>query len=274
MIGPAWAAAIAAATLGLGDFVNRRVRGFLPDDPPRPGRKQHARPIPLAGVLLLPAFLPWLVADGDLTTGVAVALACAIGFFDDRDKERGPGLDWRTKGLGLAVASAIAAASLAAPLQDPLPFLAMFAFVFVLTNATNFLDNTDGVASAVAAAMLLAATGGNGALAAGGFAALGFLPWNWPRPRLFLGDAGAYALGLLAAIAIGRRAIADPAAFWLAAVPLADFVQVVLVRLWLAHPPWVGDRRHLTHIAQNLGTARWLVAPLFAALAVLAALLA
>jgi UDP-GlcNAc:undecaprenyl-phosphate GlcNAc-1-phosphate transferase len=274
MIEPAWATVLAAAMLWLGDSVNRRLFGFLPDDPPRPGRKQHARPIPLAGVLLVPIVAAWLVAEADFTSLVAVGLAGAIGFLDDRDKERGPGLDWRTKGLGLTVASAIAAASIAAPLSDPLPFALLFLFAFVLTNATTFLDNTDGVAGAVAAAMLLLATGGHGAMAAGGFAALGFLPWNWPRPRLFLGDAGAYALGLLAAIAIARRVVAEPAALWFAAVPLADFTQVVGVRLWLGHPPWVGDRRHLTHIAQHLGLRRWLVAPLFAALAAAAALLA
>jgi hypothetical protein len=36
----------------------------------------------------------------------------------------------------------------------------------------------------------------------------------------------------------------------------------------LAVPPWVGDRRHLTHILQNLGIARVAIAPIFAAVAV------
>ena len=51
------------------------------------------------------------------------------------------------------------------------------------------------------------------------------------------------------------------------AVPLTDFMQVVLMRLIIGVPPWVGDRRHLTHIAQNLGLHRVTIAPLFAALA-------
>ena len=50
--------------------------------------------------------------------------------------------------------------------------------------------------------------------------------------------------------------------------PLVDFVQVVIARIVLAVPPWVGDRRHLTHILQNLGIARVAIAPIFAAVAV------
>ena len=51
------------------------------------------------------------------------------------------------------------------------------------------------------------------------------------------------------------------------AVLAADFTQVVLARLMLGVPPWIGDRRHLTHIAMSLGAPRVAVAPLFAALA-------
>ena len=99
---------------------------------------------------------------------------------------------------------------------------------------------------------------------AAAWSALAFLPWNWPRPRLFLGDSGAYALGLL----VGAHSL-PWANHQLAAVAVqcADFVQVVVARLVLGVPPWVGDRRHLTHVVQNLGLPRIAVAPLFAAIA-------
>ena len=51
------------------------------------------------------------------------------------------------------------------------------------------------------------------------------------------------------------------------ALLLGDFVQVITARLILGVAPWVGDRRHLTHIVQNLGLPRPLVAPLFALVA-------
>ena len=51
------------------------------------------------------------------------------------------------------------------------------------------------------------------------------------------------------------------------AVPVLDFAQVVAARLYLGFLPWIGDRRHLTHIAMNTGLPQVWVAPVFASLA-------
>jgi Fuc2NAc and GlcNAc transferase len=276
---PSWAAAVAStALLALGVFVNRRVVGWLPDDAPLAARKQHGRPIPLAGVLLAPVVCLWMLWDefwpGDRLAAAGVALAALVGWLDDRGKERGGGLDWRVKAVGLAVAAGLAAASACDPTHAPAHWLLFTVFAFVLTNAVNFLDNQNGVAAALAATMLLVAGGDPlGALlrsewpAAAACAALAFLPWNWPRARLFLGDAGAYALGLAAAIAVCFHLHRGPSGLWLAAVPLLDFAQVVAVRLALGLRPWVGDRRHLTHVALRFGAPSWSLAPAFAAAA-------
>lgn len=267
--------ALAATTglLWLGDHCNRRWVGFLPDDPPRPGRKQHARPIPLAGVLLAPALMAALGLDGAAWSGwpwaiAAVALAATVGFLDDRGKEHGRDLGWRSKAIGLSLAAGCATLATGASDGDPLRGLALLALAFVVINACNFLDNTDGVTASLVGVTLF--SGGAGWPPVAGAVALAFLPWNWPRPRLFLGDAGAYALGTVLAVAVLGRLRGGAEALWLAAVPLADFVQVVVARLWLGLPPWVGDRRHLTHIVQNHGLPRVLVAPVFAALALAA----
>lgn len=260
MIADAFAALAATAALAVGDFVNRRVRGWLPDDPPRPGRKQHGRPIPLAGVLLAPALLPWLW-PGPSGLLAAVLLVTAIGYVDDRGKERGTDLDWRTKAIGLAVAAALAAASFVDPWRQPVGFLGALVWVFVLTNATNFLDNMDGTAALLSAVSLWALGADAPALVA-----LSFLPWNWPKPRLFLGDSGAYCLGILVgahSVRTGSPQLAAVLVQWV------DFVQVVVARLWLGLAPWVGDRRHLTHVVHHLGVPRTAIAPLFAAMALL-----
>lgn len=264
MIHGAFAALATTAALLLGDQANRRWIGWLPDDPPRPGRKQHHRPIPLAGALLLPALLPWLLASASPWLMAALVLATTTGFVDDRGKEHGRELDWRTKTVALGIAAALAATAIVDPLRAPGHWLLVTAFVFVLTNATNFLDNTDGVAAGLSAVSLFAL----GAEAAG-WAALAFVPWNWPRPRLFLGDSGAYCLGMLVA---AHAAAAGTSQFAAIGVQLADFVQVVVARCWLGVPPWVGDRRHLTHMVQNLGLPARAVAPLFVAVATLLAL--
>ena len=265
---PACTAPIAAAVAALAFAVNRRWFGFLPDDLPRPGRKQHAVPVPLAGIVLLPVLLAWLCAASMFWLAGGVAAAALLGYADDRQKERGRDLPWRLKAVVLLLAAAAAANEVVDAYAEPERFLLAWGLAFVLANATNFLDNTDGVAAALSAASLLLASRGEGALAAAGFAALGFLPWNWPRPWLFLGDAGALALGLCAGTACARGLREGPAALLPFAVQFADFVQVIAARLIIGRPPWVGDRRHLTHVTQNLGLPRPLVAPLFALAAV------
>jgi UDP-GlcNAc:undecaprenyl-phosphate/decaprenyl-phosphate GlcNAc-1-phosphate transferase len=282
MIEPYWALLIACATIAIGDFINRRLLGWLPDDPPRPGRKLHARPIPLAGVLIVPTILAWCIADHAWLALAAIVIATATGFEDDRRKERAEplddgGLDWRIKAVGLAIAAGLIASTAADPIAEPWFFAAAFCLTFVLTNAVNFLDNTDGVAASLAGSSLLCL--GIGApsqswVTAAGFAAIGFLPWNWPRARLFLGDGGAYALGLSCSFAIVHTMRDEPLLLLAVAVPLIDFAQVVAARVWLAHPPWVGDRRHLTHVLHNAGVAKVAVAPIFALLAIGLGLLA
>ncbi len=263
---PAFAAAAACLAFWLAWWSNRRVVGWLPDDPPGAARKQHGQPIPLAGVVLPFATAPWL-AYGDATTAGALLVATGVGFVDDRGKERGRDLDWRWKALGLGAAAALGATAAASPVNATFAWLLATLLVFVVTNATNFLDNTNGVAASLGAVSLLLLANGDAATAALGWAAIGFLPWNWPKARLFVGDAGAYALGTAVGIAAARGAASDMARLLAVAVQLLDFAQVVAARLALGLPPWVGDRRHLTHIVQNLGMPAPAVAPLFAAVA-------
>lgn len=276
---PAWTSAPAAFVLtGLCLLCNHKWFGFLPDDPPGPGRKQHGRPMPLGGVLLFPLLVIPLYQDPLWPVCTAVFLAVLAGFRDDRRKERGGGLDWRAKGCALLIAAFCIAAAVAEPGTVPWHWLALLTLLaFVLINASNFLDNMDGVCAALSATSILLLTRGEGPLAWGGWAALGFLPWNWPRPRVFLGDAGAYGLGACVAAAALMRLHAPHAAgapYWQALLPVAvqlvDFVQVVIARLWLALPPWVGDRRHLTHILNaQLRLPKVLVAPVLVATTVL-----
>lgn len=269
---PGFAAVAAAALFAVALWVNRHRLGFLPEDPPSLPRKLHDRSIPLAGVLLAPAALPWLwLGATDWREPAALLLACATGFADDLGKERRDGLDWRLKGALLLVAALLGSAATTAPLALPWQWLLAAAFAFIVCNAVNFLDNMNGVALALSAVALLAL--GDAAAphwTALGCAALGVLPCNWPRARMFLGDAGAYLLGLACALAAlrGWRQDGGAAALWPLALPLADFAQVVAARLWLQLPPWVGDRRHLTHLLHHRGVPAWAIAPLLAATAV------
>ena len=84
------------------------------------------------------------------------------------------------------------------------PVLA-FVLVMALVNIWNFMDGIDGLAGSQAAIVAFAvafilAGGIWGWIAAGLVAALaGFLPFNFPKARIFLGDVGSGALGFLLA---------------------------------------------------------------------------
>lgn len=77
-------------------------------------------------------------------------------------------------------------------------------------NLFNFMDGIDGIAGAEAAFVaaagsgVCAASGGAAAVPAAGFvlagSCLGFLVWNWPPAKIFLGDVGSGFLGYCLAV--------------------------------------------------------------------------
>ena len=274
---PPWLFAPLGLALALAALALDRRWPFLPVDVPRGYRKQHARPTRLAGLVTgaAAAALVIVLAPAAWLAGAGILLAAATGHLDDLAKRRGAGWSWRAKGALLLVASLLALAGVLPPDRWFTPAgLGALALLFVLANAVNFLDNQDGVSLAVGGLGLVLA-GGDVAPAVG-FLFLGLLPLNWPRAVVFPGDAGALALGLALGcfcVARGEHDGSLRAALAPCTVPLLDFVQVVCVRIWLGYPPWVGDRRHLTHIAIAAGIPdRWL-APVFAGLVVLGHLL-
>src|SRR5207247_2119739 len=72
--------------------------------------------------------------------------------------------------------------------------------VLVLVNAMNLLDGLDGLAAGVSVAaaagfyVVLAGAGATLALVLAG-AVAGFLVWNAPPARVYLGDSGSYLIG-------------------------------------------------------------------------------
>lgn len=247
-------------------WVNTSRKGFLPDDPPRGNRRAHPRPTPMVGGLLGAGIAGYLFTVGTYWLATAVTITWLVGLYDDVGKHRGRDVGWRGKAVGLTVAAVCATIhiDLSLDLSARDLYLCLL-FIFALTNAFNFLDNTDGVSSSLGILALLL-VGSQGALAPVPFIYLGFLVLNWPRPRFFLGDSGALVLGICAATAAGGAIPDWGAAVAPVAIPVLDFCQVMIARLVIGVPPWIGDRRHLTHIAMNMGLPRVLVAPLLAGL--------
>ncbi len=138
-----------------------------------------------------------------------------------------------------------------------------FAGLLWLLNLYNFMDGLDGLASlqcflAAGSAALLAFLGGEPTFAL--FCALlaacqlGFLVWNWPPARMFMGDAGSIPLGfLLGGLALyGAGSGALPLGCWL--VLLAGFItdaSFTLLARWRRGARLM--EAHSEHAYQRLG---------------------
>ena len=154
------------------------------------------------------------------------------------------------------------------------------AWIVVIVNAVNFIDNMDGLAAGigmVAALCFMAATILNGqwfiasalALLAGSLA--GFLVWNIPPARIFMGDGGSLFVGYLLACLAARTTFVDTAqadyalgTAWygvfmpllVLAVPLYDGVYVTVWRVRRGKSPFVGGPEHISHRLVQLGLSK------------------
>jgi UDP-GlcNAc:undecaprenyl-phosphate GlcNAc-1-phosphate transferase len=127
--------------------------------------------------------------------------------------------------------------------------------VVALLNAVNLLDGQDGLAACVGivSALGFALLGGDaaafGAALAGGLA--GFLVFNRPPARIYLGDGGAYLVGTALALAVPltENGPTDWAVWFAAplivAVPLADTAVAIIRRARTGAGLLVGDRSHV-----------------------------
>jgi len=197
----------------------------------------------IAGPAILLAMAPWL------PLGHLGVLACvtAVGTVDDIGA-LGPG----TKALALAIAAGLAG------IVTGSPWVAIA--VWVACNATNMLDHADGLAACTIAAAFLGIGGEAGFAGAG--AALGFLFFNYPRARVFMGDSGSLLLGAAVVLAAsGRGPLATIG--WMA-VPLIDAGFVVIRRIRGGWKPWFGGTDHLGHLLLTSGTPGWLLPLLYA----------
>lgn len=218
-----------------------------------------------------------------------------LGFWDDR-VELKPGV----KLLGqFLIATAVAACGVRITLFIPnllFHYVITVLWIVTLVNALNFMDNMNGLCAGLGAIGAwyfgwIAALDGEYLVATMTFliagALMGFLPWNFPKGKAFLGDAGSHLVGyLMAVLAVLPHFYSrhNPNVFGVLmpllvlAVPLADLVSVVILRWKIGQPFWVGDNNHLSHRLVRAGCSRtmavltiWLLAAATGALAFLQA---
>jgi len=136
-----------------------------------------------------------------------------------------------------------------------------------MSNALNLIDGMDGLAGGISASALI----GLGVLflsqgyilsAALTFSllggTLGFLLFNKPPAKLFMGDSGSLMLGfLIAALPLVESTRSNPMAFLLTVtlllIPLIDTLAAILRRLRRHKPIHSADKEHLHHKLMDLG---------------------
>jgi UDP-GlcNAc:undecaprenyl-phosphate/decaprenyl-phosphate GlcNAc-1-phosphate transferase len=138
-----------------------------------------------------------------------------------------------------------------------------------MTNLINLIDGVDGLATGICLMLmaLLAYVGhqsGSFELLTSGMAGalLGFLWFNFPPARIYLGDGGAYFLGFqigLFAIMSSHKgtifaALAAP--LFVLALPIVDTALAILRRGLRGLPIFRPDRKHLHHHLLDMGLSR------------------
>jgi len=259
----------------------RAVRWGLLDVPN--ARSSHTRPTPRGGGLAIVVIvlataiaavllrqLPAVDSAALVACGGAVA---AVGYYDDLKGLSAP-VRFVVHLLAAAVAAGVlvgvdtAPAVLSAPLPRWLALAVVVVAVMWSINLFNFMDGIDGIAASqaafvsIASAMLMTvlkdpATPWLILPVATAGACLGFLAWNWPPARIFMGDVGSGFLGFwLAASALALDRV-GMLSIWTSIILGSVFVAdatVTLVRRIVRRERW--HEAHRSHAYQALAR-RW-----------------
>ena len=236
-------------------------------------RSSHLVPTPRGGGLgLVSAVLLTLIVSpgshSNLPLQLAfagVVLTAAVGWLDDH---RSLGIGPRLVAHGLAGLTLLPLALWPTAVPAWLGVFAAFWWVFWAMSAINVVNFMDGVDALIGSQALVfgvhlawrGAFDGSAAvlgLALAG-AAAGFLVWNWPPSRIFLGDVGSGALGLLfvlGGILLLREGQSSFVVAYLPLYPIFLDATVTLARR-LLRGARVGEA-HRTHLYQRLANGGW-----------------
>jgi len=247
-------------------------------------RSSHTRPTPRGGglAIVLVLFFSGLLAFGYgfLPLSLAMALLAAIplavvGFVDDhgdvparwRFLIQVASAAWAIYWIGGVEVLKIGEFDLRlGVLGYPFGILVM---VWML-NLFNFMDGIDGIEASevifigLGAAILIAVGWGFSpvpemlAPLAISAATLGFLVWNWPPARIFMGDVGSGVLGFLLALLMLWTAVTEKLSFsvWviLSGIFLVDATLTLLIRLFRGERWYQAHRSHAyQHASRRYG---------------------
>ena len=236
-------------------------------------RSMHSVPTPRGGGLavLAPLLLVYAISLGDFMDAnivIGLLLVAVVSYIDDRRS--------LSSSLRLAV-HVIAACVLALPQGHPLYIGIGLCLVTVwCINLYNFMDGIDGLAASMGTIGFLSmyflnANNGQTELASissiVGFSCLGFLMFNFPPAKIFLGDVGSASLGYLMAVLIVSSLDSQPTnLFYLGACLLSfapfilDSTFTILRRVLSRKKFWQAHRDHVyQRLALRIGATKALL---------------
>lgn len=242
-------------------------------------RKLHFNKVPRLGgvaLFLAPLFAGWMLDVAQPGTArwlillVGISLPCVVaGLCEDLTARVSPQVRLAgmvlSAGLLIVIHGTVIDRIGVEPLESIAPLMAMLTLVAVLsiTNGINLIDGLNGLAGGSALLMYLALGAvalqvGDAQIATAAFilagSTCGFLAWNWPRSRIFMGDAGAYftgfTLGALSIATVQRNTEVSP---WFAVLLLAYPLTEVAFTVWRRalgrrRPISKPDAVHLHHL--------------------------
>jgi len=256
-------------------------------DLPNQSHKSHSAPVPYLGGVAIVVSTSLLTLTAPLSSDarevnlrlaltilIPAILMALIGLIDDV-RQLQPWPRFIAQNLIAIIATGILINS--NTFGSPTGFLIIDYLISIvwlvgITNAINFFDNMDGGASgtvaisAIALSFLGFANGQFLIAAMSGVisgATIGFLIWNRPPAKIYMGDAGALFLGLLMASLLIRFDPSDLSQtksflipLFLIAVPILDTSVAVLGRISRGDSPFKGGKDHLSHRILQLGVTR------------------
>jgi UDP-GlcNAc:undecaprenyl-phosphate/decaprenyl-phosphate GlcNAc-1-phosphate transferase len=258
----------------------------------RPGpRKIHHQPVALAGGLAIGTALitvfagAWFIVLSKLLPGEAILnldygfrerglqmvgllggmlIMLGIGLWDDKHLPK-PGPKFMAQSLAALL---VAACGIRVTLFIENPFFSYFItwfWILLVVNACNFVDNMNGLCAGLGAISALffgihSAMHTHYLVASLAFAVsgalIGFLPFNYPKAKSFLGDSGSHLTGFLMAVLSilphfyhehqpNPLAVISPLP--ILGIFLVDFIWVVSYRFKIGQLIYQGDNNHLSH---------------------------
>jgi len=235
--------------------------------------------------LAVPGYLDWLGeavtihASGFLSKigQLVIILLCVLvlfglGLWDDK-KHLGPYFKLAVQFAVAVTAAAFAETRVELFIENRVITSVLSAvWIVLIINAFNFLDNMDGLAAGIAvitSCILFVAAAISGQVFVGSLAVvfigtlLGFLVFNFPPAKIFMGDAGSLVVGFFVALLTLRTTYyheAEPGSLYpifmpllVMAVPLYDFISVTLLRISQGQSPFIGDTQHFSHRLKKHG---------------------